>query len=479
MPRFQALTVLQPLSESRPRGSSAPRAAVLSLAGLAILYAYAVARWGGVLVDWNACLIGFGLLAISCGWLIPRLQLAPVPDRWLLGAVWLLPVYIALQLVPLPVSLLKGLSPARAEIHVALAPLESATAFAPLSVATAATLRELARILGCSVVFLLVRQIAWRLPRRPWLPILPIVAVASLEAVLGLWQYSTGGPSGYAHGTYVARDHFAGLLEMSLPFAVLYPFAIRGRPAWKACLGIGSAVLILLGILYSLSRMGFAVSLFSLFVTGALALRTRLGKAATGLAVGALFLLLVLGAVFLPPDRLVERLGETSAADEVRPNIRLLMWRETLHLIAAYPVFGCGLGGYESAFAKYNLTVPMFRVDYAHNDYLQLLAELGVVGFCIAMALGLAILARGVRAIFRHSDPRQHSLALACTGALLAILLHSLVDFNLYNPANAFLLAWIAGISAALTFSSSAAPAQEHLPPARSFHSPPAFASRL
>ena len=72
----------------------------------------------------------------------------------------------------------------------------------------------------------------------------------------------------------------------------------------------------------------------------------------------------------------------------------------------------------------------------------------------IAAALMLAILAKAVRAALRNSDPNSRCLALACVGAIVAILVHSLVDFNLYIPANAVLLAWISGISAGLTFCS-------------------------
>lgn len=453
--------MFEPRPRSRLRARTMPRpSASLFVIFLAIVYGYAVARYGGVLVDWSACLLGIGLVALLYGLLTPRFDLAPL-EGWLRWPVLLLPGYVAFQLIPLPVSLVRALSPARAELLAALGPLVPAVAFAPLSVAPSATVRELMRVLGYSVVFLLVRQIAWRSPERPWLPASPIVAVASVEAALGLWQYATGDAGSYAHGTYVARDHYAGLLEMSLPFAAAYPFAIRGRPAWRACGAISLALLILLGILYSLSRTGFLVVLLSLFVMGVLALGTGLGKMKRRLGVGALAGLLVLGAVFLPPNRLIERFAEIASTEDVKAHVRLRVWKATLHLIADYPVFGCGMGGYESAFAKYNVSVPLFRVDYAHNDYLQLLAELGVVGFCIAMTLGFGILAKTVCAIPHRSGPRHRNLALACAGALAAILIHSLVDFNLYNPANGLLLAWISGISAGLAFPAcpAAAPA--------------------
>jgi hypothetical protein len=74
------------------------------------------------------------------------------------------------------------------------------------------------------------------------------------------------------------------------------------------------------------------------------------------------------------------------------------------------------------------------------------------VGFAIIATLMVGILVQALRAVFRAADPDSHCLALACTGAISAILLHSFVDFNLYIPANALLLTWISGIAAGLQF---------------------------
>jgi O-antigen ligase len=89
----------------------------------------------------------------------------------------------------------------------------------------------------------------------------------------------------------------------------------------------------------------------------------------------------------------------------------------------------------------------LLTVDFAHNDYLQLLAELGLAGFAIGAALAFSIVSMGLRGAMKSSDPEGRYFAVACVGALSAIAVHSLVDFNLYIPANAMLLAWIAGMA--------------------------------
>jgi O-antigen ligase len=97
--------------------------------------------------------------------------------------------------------------------------------------------------------------------------------------------------------------------------------------------------------------------------------------------------------------------------------------------------------------------------DYAHNDYLQSLAELGLVGFLIVATLIAAVLFQGIRAAVRHATPDGRALATACVASIAAILLHSMVDFNLYIPANALVLAWISAIASAAMFSSAPIPA--------------------
>jgi len=84
----------------------------------------------------------------------------------------------------------------------------------------------------------------------------------------------------------------------------------------------------------------------------------------------------------------------------------------------------------------------MNTIDYAHNDYLQILAELGIVAFLAGLVFAVRLMLKTIRAT-------NGSLAIACVGSLSAMLLHSLVDFNLYIPANGAVFAWICGIAAA------------------------------
>lgn len=382
---------------------------------------------------------------------------------WNRAAVWLallVPSYAAFQILPLPLFLVRAMSPARAELIDALAPLSLAIKFPSLSVAPSVTMVHFVLFAAYMVVFIAIREITRSAGAAPWLTVFPILAIAVWQAGWGLAQSFGGDLEGFAHGTYPVRNHFAGLLEMALPFAVAYAAAALGRrrqfstaAAIKACAGFAVAGLVFSGIVYSLSRMGFIATAGSLFSMGTLALIARLQGKGRWTAIALLCLAVVIGAAFLAPIQLILRFSEHSTEG------RLDVWRDTLHLIAAYPLVGCGLGGYESALERFKTSNLTFTQDYAHNDYLQFFAELGFAGFAIAGAFLLAILILSIRTSLRNSQTANQWIGLACSGALVAILIHSLADFNLYVTANATMLAWICGIAAG----NSLDPRQRHV----------------
>jgi len=402
--------------------------------------------------DQNLFVLGMGVLGLFLASLSVRRQSrAQSPDH---RAEWLalaLLCYIAFQLLPLPVSVLRVLSPARADLIEALAPLGLRSSFFPLSVAPSLSLVHFLLFGAYVVVFFLVRQFTRSSKDNPWLTTLPILGIAAWQGAWGVQQFVSGGDQSFAHGTYPVKNHFAGMLEMSLPLAVAFGVVAlqkgdSNRPlstsaAVRAAIGFSAAALMLGGILSSLSRMGMVSCIGSLLVMGILALSIKRGKkrwpilVASGLAV-------VLALASFAPAQLVVRFSEISTEG------RLDVGKETLRLIAAYPLFGTGLGGYQSAFEKFKTTGFALAQDYAHNDYLQFFAELGLVGFLIGGAFLFLVLTKSVRSGIGNRDLDRRWLGLACSGALAAILIHSVADFNLYVPANAMLLAWICGIAA-------------------------------
>ncbi len=267
-------------------------------------------------------------------------------------------------------------------------------------------------------------------------------------------------------GTYANHNHYSGFLEMALPFAGMYPVAVlrRAHSGWHssvapalAASGVWAlAVLIFAGIMLSFSRMGFIATLSSLLVMGILVLGSTQLSWVNGsrrrrwVGVGMVAALVLAGFVFLPPERLIQRFAEFVSTDGLTSEGRTDLWVEAIPLIRAYPLFGCGLGGYETAFSRFKISGVLVTDDFVHNDYLQLLAELGLLGFVIGAALAFSVVRMALRGAVKSSDPEARYFAVACLGALSTIVLHSLADFNLYIPANAMLLAWIAGMTMAV-----------------------------
>jgi O-antigen ligase len=432
---------------------------IFGLCGLGLAFGYAVFQYGGILPDdWRISLLAIGCVSLSF-WSRPRRRDAPPPldtlSRGLLAALFFLAV---LQVIPLPLAILKIISPARAELLAAAEPFLGTVSTATLSVQPAATVEYIFRLAAYVLVFLMLRDLGWRFRDKPFWPVAPILAIAWLEALLGIVQAHLGGVNAIASGTYPNRNHFAGLLAMTLPFAVAAAVAVykNGKskfetpaaPALAACglLGVGATLLV--GILFSLSRMGFLAALGGLLALGVLAVSSGKPGWRTWVPLVALLLVSALAFIFLPTDQLIARFADLAATDDISGDTRSQVWGDTLRLIEAYPVFGCGLGGYESALMRFKSAAPMNAVDYAHNDYLQTAAEFGVPGLLVLLALGGSVISRAVRASARPDSARY--IAIACIGAFAAIALHSLVDFNLYIPANAMLLAWIAGLAASL-----------------------------
>lgn len=306
---------------------------------------------------------------------------------------------------------------------------------------------------------------AWWWRDRPWVAIAPVIGVAWLESVLGLVQFylmRTAGYGGSVSGTYANRDHFAGLLEMAFPLALLWALAVwRGgdsnsrqkiRPALGSALLFAVAACLLLGVVVSLSRMGFlsvlaAIALAALVISLRHFRYPRNPRPAWQWA--AVLTVPLVIAVFLPTRELVLRFADLTATEEISRDDRIGIWKDTTKVIADYVWTGTGLGAYERGLYRHKIVAPTRTVDFAHNDYLQALAELGIPGAVPAAALAILILSRLVSGVLRR-ESKNPEWATGLLAALLAIAVHSLADFNLYIPANALTFAWLSGAAASL-----------------------------
>jgi O-antigen ligase len=366
---------------------------------------------------------------------------------WLL----LLPVYSAFQAVPLPLWLMRLMSPTRAGLSEGLSRVMPKPNWASISVTPAETIYHCLWIAACVIVFLIIYDLSWSFREQPWLVTAPLITIATLEAILGMAQVA-GHPDLSATGTYSIRNHYAGLLEMVLPLAGAYPAAVltsrssqrlRMRRSLLAIVSFMAAATIATGIIDSMSRMGLVASIGALLVGAILAPGLHGSGPKRWVLSAGIGTAVVLAFALLMPSRLISRFADLPGKDENR----LAVWRETLVLVKAYPLFGCGLGGYQSAFVQFQHSAPLVNQDYAHNDYLQYLAELGILGFILGLTPAVMIVRALIRSLLQpNSDARW--LRLGCVSSVFGIVVHSSADFNLYVPANMLVFAWILAISA-------------------------------
>jgi O-antigen ligase len=418
----------------------------LSLAAAIILQAGVVPAqfvWSGLGVSVAAC------LAMARA---PRSNRACVILTLLLG--WML-----LQLVPLPPALVALLSPYR--YHAVLAARtalgQAPLAWMPLSAAPAASLDALLFVVPAMAAFLAAGEMARWWPGRMWLITAPVVVLAWLEAVLGLVQFffmrMAGGAAVSVSGTYAAYDHYAGLLEMAFPLAVMGALSIRDSraripAALRTSALLAVAACLLMGIFLSLSRMGVVSTLTAAAgVLVALAFSLPRRHRCLGLVPIVVPLLIL---VSLSTRELLLRFADLTATQDISEDGRVQIWTDTLHAISAYRWTGCGLGAFERAMYQFKTAWPTNTVDYAHNDYLQMTAELGIPGLLLLAALTVWVLGRTLRVVIFMRGSPNWTLACGLLGSFLAIAMHSLADFNLYVPANALAFAWLAGLSTGL-----------------------------
>jgi O-antigen ligase len=243
---------------------------------------------------------------------------------------------------------------------------------------------------------------------------------------------------GIPFGPYVNRNHFAGFAELVIP-AALVPL-MMGKVRRERWFLVGLFAVLPIGALFlSASRGGivsFAVELGILILW--LVVRRTGGKqifAAALVLSAALTMVYWLGA-----RQILQRFSSLQSL-EVTAGKRTSMRLDTWHIFLDHPVAGTGLGTLQTVFPAYETLYDGKIVNHTHNDYLEALAETGILGgSCCAWFLGV-LLVGPFRRLLRNDRASSVASALQLSGlvACSGFLVHSLVDFNLHIPANALL----------------------------------------
>lgn len=250
---------------------------------------------------------------------------------------------------------------------------------------------------------------------------------------------------GRASGTYISPNHLAGFLEMVLPLALTYTLVGRVRPVVKIFLGY-AALAIIGGIAVAGSRGSWVACCLALIALFAVLIFQRAHR----LRAGLLLLVLIGGGAWAVSQTSLfhSRVNQTIVGGRVDLDVRLVLWETALRMWRDHPWFGVGPGHYDHRYRAYRPSALQLQPEFVHNDYLNVLADWGIVG-AVILLLALVALGMGLVKVSRHvrrsenelSSNRSNKFAFVLGGtiALLALLIHATVDFNLQIPANAIL----------------------------------------
>ena len=363
-------------------------------------------------------------------------------------------LWTVVQALPLSADALDLLSPRALEIH-------SAThSYPSLSLDVYATRQAALQTLAYLLFFCLTLLLVNDKPRIKLLAqviILGGVFQAAYGSIMTLSGLEYGffidkQGTGVATGTFINRNHLAGYLEMCLAAGVglmLAELSNNSAASWRdsarrllrTLLGNKARVRLALvvmvtGLVLTRSRMGniaFFASLTSVGCFYLLAVRKLSGRTIAFFASLLVIDLLVVGN-FFGIDKVAERIQQTSIDSEDRENTN----RDALVMLQDFPLTGIGAGSFYAVYPMYTgaATAPGFT-RHAHNDYLQFACEFGLVFASVLGAAVLASLWTAIRAQLKRRDRLLQGMGFAATMAIVALLIHSAVDFNLQIPANA------------------------------------------
>jgi len=242
---------------------------------------------------------------------------------------------------------------------------------------------------------------------------------------------------GWIYGSYVNHNHYAGLMEMLFPIPLAMCLSRRMERGPKVLLAVAAAfmasTIVLSGSRGGVVALAVQLAIVSVF----LAVPRKSPRVAFVLggclAVAGLWILLVGGS------GLADRLStfHSEAHTELSTGLRLSVTSDSLRMWLQRPVLGWGLGAFPTAYPPFQSFFANIFVNQAHNDYAQLLVEMGVLGF-LTMLWFLALLFRAAWRKLRSGKLGVNGgAALAGVLGCVGILVHSFFDFNLQIPSNA------------------------------------------
>lgn len=432
----------------------------------------------GTVEVWSISLIEVSILVVfflwlrkrTCGYSHQGLTVGEVRylDVTLLYSLILLLVLCIFQILPLPLDIIKALSPHAYEIYAASIDNTCHT----LSLYPYASFLEIMRFISYIIAFFLTIQLFSREEELLSL-VKSLMIIGTLIALIGIFQMIFWNGKllwvrelrngGTPFGPYVNRNHFAGLMEMLIPVStgmlILFfpPFSLkkglrhglsefmRHERANIFILSLTSVIIMITSLFLSLSRGGITGFSSSMIFFGImLSLRNSTRKKGVLIVLMSAIILLTVG--WFGWDKIIDRFEKLKEAD-VSSEMRLHNWQDSIRIIRDFPFTGTGLGTYEHIYPRYKTISSQERWEHSHNDYVEGAVEMGIAGLAIAAYIVFRFYRLILSGLMKRRLLEARLLSLGALTGVTGILVHSITDFNLHIGANGLYFSVLMGMA--------------------------------
>jgi len=379
------------------------------------------------------------------------------------------------QILPLPAFLLKIFSPS----SLSLAQELKADTFSPETLTTISTVpwgthMEIIKLLTFVMTYFVVVNNFNSIKKIERL-IVFLMIIGGGEAIYGLVQYVSGDEMifnftsldhtrGRLIGTFPSPDHFAAYMKMCIFTGLGYLMYIsdfgklseRSRKkknniveslkdyfidnnGWEGKVSLCIVIILMsTAVIFTKSRSGILSLLISFICFFAL-VRTKFSSKKMIQLVAVILLFTMLAGIWVGITPVFDRYFNLNVNKEVEEG-RFSIWLSTFNIFKDYPVFGSGLGSFVHIYPSYTTRTNQGWVNHAHNDWLELLSDMGIVGFFIVLTGFVLLSTQELFKGFSGSGNRIVFIYFGLYMAIFSMAVHCITDFNLKTTADSFLL---------------------------------------
>jgi len=284
------------------------------------------------------------------------------------------------------------------------------------------------------IYYLILNEFDSRMIRRLLYIVISICSGLSLYGILqylNVLDHSWWISDRFLAATFVNHNHFAGYLELVIPLTI---GAMLEKGAKSRLILTMALIFMTTAFILTQSRGGWISLGIALFIMGIVIIgKSRRDK--KNILILIVFIGFITAMIYFAKDAIAPRI-ETIVSMEVKEasfDSRLKIWAGTIEMIGERPLLGTGIGTFIWAFPTYRPQGLNARANFAHNDYLNIAAEIGIPAAIIIIWLIIAAVRAGLSKInFRFQT-------VGCSIGILSVALHGLVDFNFHILSNMLL----------------------------------------